>query len=70
MPKHDHDHDHDHKHPEPGKPGHRGPKERELATSLTVAILRSAQNGEKSPDQLADQAVGIYTKMLDLVGAK
>jgi hypothetical protein len=64
MPKHDHDHDR----PESGKPGHRGPKERELATSLTVAILRSAQNGEKSADQLADQAAGIYAKMLDLVG--
>jgi len=68
MPKHDHDHDHHH--PEPGKPGHRGPKERELATSLTVAILRSAQSGDKSADQLADQAVGIYSRMLDLVGPK
>ncbi len=67
MPKHDHDHDHDHD--GPGKGGHRGPKERELATSLTVAILRSAQNGDKTPEQLADQASGIYTKMLDLVAS-
>ncbi len=44
-----------------------GPKERELATQLTIAILHAARPQETSVDALSDRVAGIYRKMLALV---
>jgi len=44
-----------------------GPKERELATQLTIAVLHAARPQESSVDQLSERAASVYRKMLALV---
>lgn len=61
-PKHrDRDHDHDRKKPKP-----HGPKERELAVSMTVAILRAARV-DGSIASIEAEAAGLYRRMYALV---
>ena len=45
-----------------------GPKERELATQLTVAILHASQT-HGTTDELSERAAGVYRRMLALVEA-
>jgi len=67
MPgKHDHHHgpDHDHK-PKPKHDGPpRGPKERELAVALTVAVLNAA-NVSGSLEDIEQLALRTFGRMLD-----
>jgi len=64
MPgKHDHDHDHHVPKPKPDGP-QRGPKERELAVQLTVAVLHAANVGG-SIDEVEQLALRTFTRMLD-----
>jgi hypothetical protein len=65
MPgKHDHHHgpNHDHKPKHGGPP--RGPKERELAVALTVAVL-SAANVSGSLEDVEKLALRTFGRMLD-----
>jgi hypothetical protein len=62
MPgKHDHHHGHGRDH-QP-KPKHGGPKERELAVALTVAVLGAAKPAG-SLDDIEKLALQTYTRML------
>lgn len=45
-----------------------GPKERELATELTVAILRVSEFPKNDPIAVADATAEVYRKMLELIG--
>jgi hypothetical protein len=60
--KHDHHRGHgpDHGHP---KPKHGGPKERELAVALTVAVLDAAKPSG-SLDEIEKLALQTYTRLL------
>jgi hypothetical protein len=59
-------HDHDHK-PKPKHDGPpRGPKERELAVELTVAVLRAA-NVTGSLEEVERLALGTYERMFAAV---
>lgn len=59
---HDHD-DHKPKH----KPGGRGPKEREIAAELTIAILQAAKLPTGDLDAIAERTAEVFRKMLALV---
>ena len=56
----------EHAHKPKHKPKHKGPKERELAVALTVAIL-GASKVEGSLQETERNALGIYGRMLAAV---
>lgn len=62
----------DKEHPHEKKPKHHGPgpKERELATQLTVAVLHAARPADAGMDELAQRVASVYHQMLEVVAAK
>lgn len=65
KPKHDKPRPHDDR---KAKGEGSGPKERELATELTIAVLRASAFPKNDPMAVADATADIYRKMLDLIG--
>lgn len=49
-------------------PNESGPKERELAIEMTLAVLNVAEFAKSDPMAIADAAEDIYRRMLVLIG--
>ncbi len=62
----------DKEHPHEKKPKHHGPgpKERELATQLTVAVLHASRPADAGIDDLTERVASVYGKMLALVASE